>query len=146
MGAVFVQYGHGGGRTHVDDNQRWLILPQGGHVRHYQVRAHLARILQQNVQPGFQSRTHHQRRLAGELFDGGLEGIEHLGHHRGNDGAVDPAGGNMVDLQQDFQIHAVLVRSFGGLRPEPGLKDDVLPGHAAKYNIGISDINRQNHD
>ena len=117
------------------------MLPQSGHIRHHQVRTGLSGIFQQDVQTCFQTGSHHQRHLAGELLDGRTHGVQNLGHNGGNDGAFNIRIADAIDLHEDLQIHTVLIRSLGRFCPQARLKNDLLVPDTTQYNIRISDIN-----
>ena len=141
MRTVFIQHRHGSSRTHINHDQRGLMLPQGSHVRYNQIRTGLSGVFQQNIQTGFQAGAYHQGNFSGQLLDGGAHGVEHLRNNGSNDGAFNVLIADTIDLHQNFQIHTVLVRGLGSFRAKSGLKDDLLIPDTAQDNIRITDIN-----
>ena len=78
------------------------MLTQGSHVRHHQVCAGLRRVLKTDVQTGLDAGAYHQAILAGEFFDGSLEGVQHLRHDRCNNAALDILSRNLINIQKDL--------------------------------------------
>ena len=129
----------------MNHNQRGLFQLEGCHTAHHQVGAGLGRVIDPDVEPGPDAGAHNQNVFGKQLGKGGFQGIEHLGNHGGNNGALDFGGGNIPDCQQHFQINGVFVGGFGGVCTEPGLKNNGFALHGADGNIGISDIHRKDH-
>ena len=118
------------------------MLRQCGHIRRHQPRAHLPGILQPDIQPRPDAGTDHQRLRPQQLADGRLHGIEDLGHHRGDDDALNGGYLDAVDLEEGLQIDAV---GIGGLHPvgvDAAFKEDLLPLHTAQGDGGVANLNR----
>ena len=141
MGAVFIQNRYGSCRTHVNEDQRGLMLPQSGNIRSHQVGTGLSGVFQKNIQTGFQTGPYHQRHFSRELLDRSAHGVEYLRHNGSNDRAFDLFAVNTVDLHKDLQIHAVLVGGLGCLCAQSCLEDNILVLNTTQHNVGVANIN-----
>ena len=118
---------------------------QGGNGTNHQIRAGLGWIFDPDVQAGFKTGPNHQAVFAGELQKRGFDGIQDLGNDGGYNGSFNSIPTYAVNIQNHLNIDTVFVGSLGSIRPEPCLKNNRIVVNSADYNVGISNINCQNH-
>ena len=86
-----------------------------------------------------------QTLLTGKFFHCCLHRIEYLRHNGSDNGSFDRFHFHTVNIQQNFQIHAVLVRSLGCLGAKSGFKNDLISLHTANDDVGVTNINSKDH-
>lgn len=114
--------------------------PQGRHSAHHQVCAGLRRVVDENVEPGFEARTYHQAIFARELPNGRPERIEDRRHHGSHNAPLNVLGANAEQIQHRFQLRAVLIGSLDVICDNSGLKENFLFFDCSQNNVGISNI------
>ena len=118
---------------------------QGGNGADNQIRAGLCRIFDPDVEACFEPGPNHQTILSGELQKRSFNGIQDLWNDGGYNGSFNSIPTYAVNIQNHLNIDTVFVGSLGSVRPEPCLKNNRIVVNSADYNVGISNINCQNH-
>ena len=102
VGSGFVQHGNGGSRAHVHHNQRRAVFMKSRHIPGHQVGAHVGRVINENIQPGFDSGTNHQAVFPRQFADGRAECVQHRRHNRGHNTALNVLNLCAVQIQHGF--------------------------------------------
>ena len=107
-----------------------------------QVAADLRRVLHLDVEAGPDAGADDHRRLARQLAHGRPARVQDRRHDRRDDDTLNGLQVDLVQVQQVFQLHAVLVGRFEQVRRHAGLHEDPVVLHTAEHDVGIADIDR----
>ena len=115
------------------------------HAPHHQIRTGLGRIFHLDVQPRFHPRSNHQAVFLCQLPQRRFDGVEHLGHHRRNNRPLNLGKLHLMNVKNHFQVNGIFIGGFGGIRPQPGFKENITALDTTDDNVGIANIHRNNH-
>ena len=138
--------GDGGGRPHVDHNDRRSVLFQRRHGVGHQIGSQLIVDLHADIQSCLDTGAHHHGRLAQQPGQGfGHHKVDRR-HHAGKDGTGDVLQIIAVQCKQIHQVDADLIRRFAAVGVDGGEKQELprLVKQPHRY-VGISNVDRQQH-
>ena len=138
--------GDGGGRPHVDHNDRRSVLLQRRYGVGHQIGSQLIVDLHADIQPCLDTGAHHHGWLAQQPGQGfGHHKVDRR-HYAGKDGTGDVLQIIAVQCKQIHQVDADLIRRFAAVGVDRGEKQE-FPRFVKQPHryVGISDVDRQQH-
>jgi len=136
----------GRGRAEVNNDAVILEVVVGGDGIGDQIAADPIRVLGANLQAGLRAgRADDQRLAVDPRRDHARDALRELGHHAAEHGAVEHAEVQPRPLQKALEQDCILVRHSLADRLHPPVVHPVLPVMHAKDNVGVADVDCQQH-